>query len=49
MYAVQRAFTYEWVTVSTHEFPEDAQDAALEAMEDERPDTVRVIPITDER
>lgn len=45
MYEVQRVFTYEWVTISTHDEWYEAEDAAMEIMDDERPDTVRVVEV----
>lgn len=43
MYEVQQVFTYEWVTISSHDFLSEAQDAAMEIVDDERPDTVRIV------
>lgn len=45
MYEVQQVFTYEWVTISSHDEWHEAQDAAMDIMDDERPDTVRVVEI----
>lgn len=45
MYEVQQVFTFEWVTISTHDLWDEAQDAAMEIMDDECPDTVRIVEV----
>lgn len=45
MYEVQQVFTHEWVTISSHDEWYEAQDAAMEIMDDERPDAVRVLEV----
>lgn len=45
MYEVQQVFTYEWVTTSSHDDWDEAQDAAMEIMDDERPDVVRIVEV----
>lgn len=45
MYEVQQVFTHEWVTISSHDEWDEAQDAAMEIMDDECLDTVRVMEV----
>jgi len=45
MYELQQVFTHCWVTVSSHDDWYEAQDAAMDIMDDERPDTVRIVEI----
>lgn len=45
MFEVQQVFAHEWVTMSSHDNWDEAQDAAMEIMDDERPDTVRVVEV----
>jgi hypothetical protein len=45
MYEVQQVFTFEWVTISSHDEWYEAQDAVVEIMDDERPDIVRVVEV----
>lgn len=43
MYEVQQVFTYEWVTISTHDTWDEAEGAVIEHMDGERPDTIRIV------
>lgn len=45
MYEVQQVFTYEWVTISTHDTWDEAEEAVIERMDDERPDTIRIVEV----
>lgn len=45
MYEVQQVFTYEWVTISTHDLWEEAEEVVIEHMDGERPDTIRIVEV----
>lgn len=45
MYEVQQVFTYEWITISTHDTWDEAEEAVIEHMDDERPDIIRIVEV----
>lgn len=45
MYEVQQVFTYEWVTISTHDLWEEAEEVATERMGGEDLGIIRIVEV----
>lgn len=45
MYEVQQVFTYEWVTISTHDTWDEAEEAVIEHMDGEDLGIIRIVEV----